>query len=150
MQDGSCSMSAAVGFPRSEHTQDFFEYLVKRGSSLGLSSLNMGPPFNYTHYSSRLLTFLVRRLSCATVRSTYAQLVKQYFPRAKHPTAMFILWETTAFPCCGAEHVEKQLAELAAKIRPRKRGWVRRLKIESERMYREMARLSAMNHESDI
>ena len=68
--------------------------------------------------------------------------VQRLFPGVKRDTARFILWELTAFPCAGWPHVEGQLSALAAKVRPHKRGWVRRLGVEARRVYAEMDRLS--------
>lgn len=44
----------------------------------------------------------------------------------------------TAFPACGVEHLETQILELAYKVRPNKRGWKRRLNLESQRIYEQI------------
>lgn len=60
---------------------------------------------------------------------TGLQLVRRYFPRATEADANFILWELTPYPCGNPR---ERLEELAAKIRPKKRGWMRRLGYEYE------------------
>lgn len=71
---------------------------------------------------------------------TELELVREYFPRARRASmASHILWEMTAYPICGLEHTREQLAALAGKCAPvHKRGWVRKLKAESLRIYAEM------------
>src|SRR5687767_6425333 len=55
------------------------------------------------------------------------ELVQYFFPRIGADEADFIIWNATAYPFNGAEGLRDQLAELAAEVRPRKRGWRRRL-----------------------
>lgn len=50
--------------------------------------------------------------------STWYDLVRKYIPSASDDECDHILWEETAFPCAGLVHVEKQIAELASKVKP--------------------------------
>jgi len=43
---------------------------------------------------------------------TWLDLVREYFPDAPEDLADYILWNETAFPCCGADHIALQLARL--------------------------------------
>jgi hypothetical protein len=54
-------------------------------------------------------------------------VVRYFFPRINGDTADYVLWNMTAYPMGGAETTRDQLAVLAALVRPRKRGWLRRL-----------------------
>ena len=42
---------------------------------------------------------------------TYLELVRQFFPDADDDEADNILWNETAFPACGVDHMRLQLAQ---------------------------------------
>ncbi len=55
------------------------------------------------------------------------QVVQSHFPGVTESEANFLLWECTAYPCSGTEGADEELRALAERVRPRKRGWWRRL-----------------------
>lgn len=57
-------------------------------------------------------------------------LIRQLFPRASDDEAGYLLWNATCYPIGSVSETNKQIRELAATVRPRKRGWQRRLNRE--------------------
>ena len=48
---------------------------------------------------------------------TWRDLVRKHIPNATDEECNHILWNLTCFPLCGAEEVQRQLAELAEERR---------------------------------
>lgn len=69
---------------------------------------------------------------------TYVDLVRRYFQRATVADAEFILWELTPYPCWDPR---EELAALATTVKPKKRGWLRRLGREYIKRDAELKRL---------
>lgn len=65
-------------------------------------------------------------------------VVRYFFPRIGEAVAGYVIWNMTAYPFNGPEGMRDQLEALAASVRPRKRGWLRRLSREARRIDAEM------------
>lgn len=78
---------------------------------------------------------------------TGLSFVRRYFPRADLDLANYLLWECSPWPIGSPVEV---FTKIAAVVRPKKRGWQRRLSRELRRLHAEWdAELHAISSRPD-